>query len=186
MLSQTHRVVESLLFSATEPLTKEQVKVCLQEEVNLDEIVEDLNDYYNKNCSPIWIQMVSEGFKLVTRSEYEPWIRRLYQNRSRMKLSASALETIAIVSYKQPVSRIDIEAIRGVGSDGTLRTLLERNLIEVKGRQNGPGRALLYGTTSYFLEYFGLNNISDLPRLKEIEEIFNEQEINNTSEADSS
>ncbi|MDO9548289.1 MAG: SMC-Scp complex subunit ScpB, partial [Candidatus Marinimicrobia bacterium] len=95
----------------------------------------------------------------------------LYQNQGNVKLSKSALETLSIVAYKQPITRGDIDAIRGVSS--YLKSLLEKNLIETKGRQEGPGRPLLYGTSSHFLEYFGLNSLQDLPKLKEIEEIMN-------------
>lgn len=173
MLSQTHRIVESLLFSAKEPLTKNQVNICFQEDVSLEEIVKELNDYYETEKAPIWVQEVSEGYRLMTRKEYDPWIRRLYQNRGKMKLSTSALETLSIIAYKQPVTRSDVDTIRGVDSVGTLKTLLEKNLIEIKGRLDSPGRPLTYATTSYFLEYFGLNSIRDLPKINEIEEIIN-------------
>ena len=172
MLPQTHRIIESLLFSAREPLTENQVDICLQEDVSLEEIVKELNDYYEKEKMSIWIQEVSEGYRLMTRREYDPWIRRLYQNKGKVKLSTSALETLSIVAYKQPVTHSDVDAIRGVDSIGTLKTLLEKNLIEMKGRLDGPGRPLTYGTTSYFLEYFGLHSIRDLPKISEIEEIF--------------
>jgi segregation and condensation protein B len=115
----------------------------------------------------------------MTRREYDPWIRRLYQNRGKLKLSSSALETLAIIAYKKTVTRADIESIRGVNSDATLKTLLEKSLVEVTDRQDGPGRPLIYGTTRYFLEYFGLNSLEDLPDLKELEEIFNSTEQQN-------
>jgi len=171
MLSQTHRIVEALLFSAQEPLTRSQVELCVEESVPLDDIIDDINIYYEQEKTPVWVQKVSDGYRLMTREEYEPWIRRLYQNRGNVKLSKSATETLSIVAYKQPITRSEIDAIRGVSS--YLKTLLEKNLIETKGRQEGPGRPLLYGTTSRFLEYFGLNSLQDLPRLKEIEEIMN-------------
>ncbi len=171
MLSQTHRIVEALLFSAQEPLTQSQVELCFEESVPLDEIIDDINIYYEQEKTPVWVQKVSDGYRLMTREEYEPWIRRLYQNRGNVKLSKSATETLSIVAYKQPITRSEIDAIRGVSS--YLKTLLEKNLIETKGRQEGPGRPLLYGTTFRFLEYFGLNSLQDLPKLKEIEEIMN-------------
>ncbi|MCD6441592.1 MAG: SMC-Scp complex subunit ScpB [Candidatus Marinimicrobia bacterium] len=171
MLSQTHRIVEALLFSAQEPLTQVQVELCLEDSVALEEIIEEINAYYEREKMPIWIQKVAQGFRIMTRVEYEPWIRRLYQNRGNVKLSKSALETLSIVAYKQPITRGEIDAIRGVST--YLKTLLEKNLIETVGRQEGPGRPLLYATTPHFLKYFGLNSLHDLPKLKEIEEIMN-------------
>ena len=171
MLSQTHKVVQALLFSAEEPLTVEQVERCLEETVDLGRIITEINNYFAEEELPIWIQKVAKGYRLMTREEYEPWIRRLYQNQGNVKLSKSALETLSIVAYKQPITRSEIDAIRGVSS--YLKSLLEKNLIEIKGRQEGPGRPLLYGTSSHFLEYFGLDSLQDLPKLKEIEEIMN-------------
>ena len=171
MLSQTHKVVMALLFSADEPLTSAQVELCLEEAVQLDEIVAEINDYFERDGLPVWVQKIAQGYRLMTREEYEPWIRRLYQNQGNVKLSKSALETLSIIAYKQPITRGEIDAIRGVSS--YLKSLLEKNLIETKGRQEGPGRPLLYGTSSHFLEYFGLNSLHDLPKLKEIEEIMN-------------
>jgi len=171
MLLQTHRVVLALLFTAEQPLTGEQVELCLEESVELPQIIMEINDYFEQEGLPVWIQKVAAGYRLLTREEYEPWIRRLYQNQGSVKLSKSALETLSIIAYKQPITRSEIDAIRGVSS--YLKSLLEKNLIEIKGRQEGPGRPLLYGTTSHFLEYFGLNGLQDLPKLKEIEEIMN-------------
>jgi len=171
MLSQTHRVIQALLFSAEEPLTSTQVKLCLEETIHLDEVITEINDYFEQEGLPVWVQKIAQGYRLMTRDEYEPWIRRLYQNQGNVKLSKSALETLSIIAYKQPITRSEIDAIRGVSS--YLKSLLEKNLIEIKGRQEGPGRPLLYGTSSHFLEYFGLNSLKDLPKLKEIEEIMN-------------
>jgi len=172
------------LLSAKEPLTAAQAELCLQESIDLGQIVNDLNEYYEIEKSPIWVQAVADGFQVVTRSEYEPWIRRLYQERGQTHLSRSALETLAIVAYKQPVTRVDIDAIRGVSS--TLKTLLERGLIRVSGRLNRPGRPLLYATTEQFLTYFGLNSIKDLPNIKEMEELFDKAESESSDGEDAS
>lgn len=179
MLSQTHKIIQALLFSAEEPLTEVQVKLCLEESVDFEGIIQEINDYYEREELPVWVQKVADGYRLMTRVEYEPWIRRLYQNQGNVRLSKSALETLSIVAYKQPITRSEIDAIRGVSS--YLKSLLEKNLIETKGRQEGPGRPLLYGTTSHFLEYFGLSSLQDLPKLKEIEEIM-KSEIENDEE----
>ncbi len=177
MLSKTHKIVEALLFAATEPLTMEQVEVCLEVDVNLKNIVLDLNYFYDEEEIPIKIHQIADGFILKTREEYEPWIKRLYQEKGNVKLSKSAMETLAIIAYKQPVTKPEIDAIRGVSS--YMKTLLEKNLIEMKGRHEGPGRPLLYGTTSYFLEYFGLNSIKDLPKMQEVEELIKENDNEN-------
>ncbi|MCK9244244.1 MAG: SMC-Scp complex subunit ScpB [Candidatus Marinimicrobia bacterium] len=172
MLSQTHRVVLALLFGATEPLNKAQVDVCLEEDVNLVQIVADLNAYLETESLPIWIQNVAEGYRLMICAEYESWLSRLFQNKSKLRLSRPALETLAIIAYKQPITKSEIDAIRGV--DTTLKPLIEKNLIKITGRQDGPGRPLLYGTTAHFLEYFGLASLKDLPRAKELTEIVRE------------
>lgn len=168
-LSQTHKIVQALLFAAREPLTPEQVNICMQEQVDLAAVVADLNYYFEAENQPVWIQPLAEGYRLMTRSEYEPWISRLFQNKGKLKLSRSALETLAIIAYKQPVTRVEIDTIRGVTT--VLRPLIEKGLITINGRQDGPGRPLLYGTTARFLEYFGLTSLRDLPRVKELEEI---------------
>jgi len=174
MLSQTHKVVLALLFGASEPLTKSQVDVCLEEEVDLEQIIEDLNIYLESERLPVWIQNVSEGYRLMTRAEYETWLSRLFQNKGKLRLSRSALETLAIIAYKQPIPKSEIDAIRGV--DTTLKPLVEKNLIKIVGRQDGPGRPLLYGTTTHFLEYFGLSSLKDLPQAKELTEIVSEED----------
>lgn len=172
VLSETHRIVQALLFSASEPLTDSQVEVCLQEKVPLVDIVSDINRFYDQEQLPIWVQKVADGYRLMSRKQYDPWISRLYQNKGQVKLTRSALETLAIIAYKQPVTKSEIDAIRGVNT--YLKSLLEKNLIETRGREEGPGRPLLYGTTAYFLEYFGLNSLKDLPQLKEIEELISD------------
>lgn len=169
MLSQTHRVILALLFGATEPLTKAQADVCLEEDVALAQIVAELNTYLETEGLPVWIQYVADGYRLMTRAEYESWLNRLFQNKGKLRLSRSALETLAIVAYKQPITKNEIDTIRGV--DTTLKPIVEKNLINIVGRQEGPGRPLLYGTTAHFLEYFGLASLNDLPRAKELMEI---------------
>jgi segregation and condensation protein B len=120
---------------------------------------------------PLEIQEVAGGYQITTRAEYETWVRRLLNKSGKLTLSQAALETLAIIAYKQPVNRFEIEAVRGVDCSGVLKTVLDRNLIKIKGRDEGPGRPLLYATTDTFLEYFGLNRISDMPKLKEIIEL---------------
>ncbi|MBO8129946.1 MAG: SMC-Scp complex subunit ScpB [Candidatus Marinimicrobia bacterium] len=171
MLSQTHRIVEALLFTAEEPLTEEQVRVSIGEEIDLTKVIDEIKNYYEKEGSPLTIKEVANGYRMVVRKEYDPWIRRLYQKRGQLHLTRSSLETLAIIAYKQPITKIEIDSIRGVNSDGPISSLLEKKLIEIKGRKQVPGRPLLYGTTKKFLEYFGLKSLNDLPDIKQIDEI---------------
>ncbi len=171
--TETHSIIEALLYSAEEPLTESHVELCLEKQVDLDKYIRELNQLYNEYKIPLVIQYIAKGYKILVSDKYNEVISRLYQRKGNVKLSSSALETLAIIAYKQPVTRIDIDAIRGVSS--YLKTLLEKKLIEIKGRLDIPGRPLLYGTTNYFLEYFGLSNLSNLPRIKEIENIVKEK-----------
>jgi segregation and condensation protein B len=116
------------------------------------------------------VQEVAGGFRLATRPEVHPWIQRLQQVKP-ARLSRAALETLSIVAYRQPITRAEIEAIRGVAVDGVLRTLLERELVRMMGRKADAGRPMLYGTTQQFLEHFGLRELADLPTLREINEL---------------
>jgi len=112
---------------------------------------------------------VANGFQICTRDEYAPWIRDFYTTEISSRLSVSALEALAIIAYRQPVTRSEIEEIRGVNSDSVLHTLLERNMIKVIGRKRAPGKPMIYGTTTEFLLHFGLRDLSELPSIDEIE-----------------
>jgi segregation and condensation protein B len=170
--SEIKKIIEALLFSARDPLTQAQVNNVFEPDTpNLNEMVEKLNKQYSKNGNAFIIQKVAGGFQIVSKKEYEHFIRKLYKKSDRLKLSLAAMDSLAIIAYKQPISRYEVEAIRGVDSSGVLKTLLNHELIKIKGRDIGPGRPLLYKTTSKFLEYFGLNRISDMPKLKEISEL---------------
>jgi segregation and condensation protein B len=175
---QNHRMknlVEALLFSSNEPLTQQKLNECLIEEtVNLADVVKTLNEEYHNADKAIYIEGIAGGFQILTKPEYHIYIQRLYSRSKKLKLSRPALEALAVIAYRQPISRGEIESIRGVNCDSVMNSLLERQLITIKGRDEGLGRALLYGTTQEFLESFGLNRISDLPKLKEISELINE------------
>ncbi|MCJ7812516.1 SMC-Scp complex subunit ScpB, partial [bacterium] len=147
------------------------------EETSLSEIgkaIDELNWEYMKTNRSFHIIHVAGGYQMVTRESYSQWVRKLFQKRSRSKLSQAALETLSMIAFKQPVARSEIVGIRGVNCDGVLQTLLERKLVTIAGRSDGPGRPLLYATTKEFLRYFGVNELSDLPKPKEIEEILKE------------
>lgn len=176
-INDLKKIVEALLIASPEPLTEARFKACLGEEeaeLPLQEIISELQTDYEKSERAFSIKAVAGGFQLVTHSEYEPYIKGLFSKAGKLRLSQAALETLAIVSYRQPVTRNEIESIRGVSSDSSLRTLLDRKLLEIRGRDDGPGRALLYRTSAEFLQYFGLNSVKDLPKLREVEDILSE------------
>ena len=170
--SEIKNIIEALLFAAREPLTQSQINNVFEPETyNLDEIVILLNKQYTSNKNSFVINKVAGGYQIVSREEYNHYISKLLKKSNKLKLSMAAMDSLAIIAYKQPISRYEIEAIRGVDSSGVLKTLLNHELIKIKGRDVGPGRALLYKTTIKFLEYFGLNRLSDMPKLKEISEL---------------
>jgi segregation and condensation protein B len=164
-------IVESLLFVAQEPLTIDRLKKIIigaqSQELRgaLDELAAD----YETRQGGFYLNHVAGGYQIRTRPEYKEWIKSMLQPKP-LRLSKPALETLAIIAYKQPVIRSDVEHIRGVDCGGVLRVLLERKFIRVLGRKEIPGRPLIYATTKRFLEVFDLKNLKDLPTPKEIEE----------------
>jgi segregation and condensation protein B len=163
-------IIESLLFISEEPLSIDKIKKIL-ETAERKEIRNTLNalaeDYRARKCG-ILLREVAGGYQLRTHPDNAQWIKRLIQPNP-VRLSKASLETLAIVAYKQPIIRSDIEHIRGVDCGGVLRMLLERKLIRVLGRKEIPGRPLIYATTKFFLELFDLKDLKDLPTIKEIE-----------------
>ncbi|HKZ22479.1 MAG TPA: SMC-Scp complex subunit ScpB [candidate division Zixibacteria bacterium] len=167
------KIVEALLFSADEPLTSEKISGVLTfvspEQVKT--IIDQLNQKYTDNGHSFRIREIAGGFQVYTLPEYALWIENLWEKTRWQRLSRPALETLAIVAYRQPIVKGEIDKIRGVQSDGTLRTLLERDLIEIKGREKSPGRPLLYQTTEKFLIFFGINDLKELPQLEELKTV---------------
>jgi len=177
--SELKQIAEALLMASPEPLTEKRFQACFensQSETPLAELIILLNAEYKKSDRAFFIQEVAGGYQFVSHAIYEQYIKGLFSKAGKLRLSQAALETLAIVAYKQPVTRNDIEAIRGVSSDSSLRTLLDRKLLEIRGREEGPGRALLYRTSLEFLQYFGLNSVKDLPKLREVEDILSEEQ----------
>ena len=169
---ESDQIIEALLFANATPINQAQLNQVFDSSVpSLKESVERLNDFYLSNERPYSINSIAGGYQLVTNPNYDIWIRRLLGKSNKLTLSSAALDTLAIIAYKQPIGRYDIEAIRGVDSSGVIKTLLTRNLIMIKGRADGPGRPLLYSTTKRFLDHFGLNRLSDMPKLKEVSEL---------------
>lgn len=147
----------------------------------IHEAVQMLNDAYEATGRAFRLIEIAGGYQFATRSEFGEYVARLFREKSRRRLSGAALETLAIVAYKQPVSKNDIENIRGVNCDEVLKSLLEKNLVTITGRAETVGRPLLYGTTLDFLRHFGLPRIQDLPRPREIEELMKEESIRATT-----
>lgn len=165
--------VEALLFASDAPVSVAMLCDVLPgaDETLVGACIGDLKETYASRDGGLQIVRVAGGYHIRTRPEVSLWVERLLRKRRRMRLSQAALETLAIVAYKQPVTKVEMESIRGVDVGGVLGTLLERNLITIKGRSKGPGRPLLYRTTAEFLDHFGLDNLEDLPSLEELESL---------------
>ncbi|MBC8213719.1 MAG: SMC-Scp complex subunit ScpB [Candidatus Marinimicrobia bacterium] len=168
-------LIEALLFSTPEPLTQVKLNQIIPDEnVDLREIVDEINLEYEKFGKALFIEEIGGGFQILTKPEYHYYIQRLYNKSKKFQLSRPAMEALSIIAYRQPISKVEVESIRGVNCDSVVKSLMERELITIKGREEGLGRALLYGTTQHFLEAFGLNRISDLPKLKELSELMDD------------
>ncbi|GAW93912.1 SMC-Scp complex subunit ScpB [Calderihabitans maritimus] len=169
-------VIECLLFVAREPLTLKTIgEIVGMKEKEVRQLLEELMQSYNNGSHGIRLLEVANGYQFCTRPEFASYIEKLYQPQIQM-LSKAALETLAIIAYKQPITRAEIETIRGVKSDRVISTLLERRLIQEVGRREGPGRPILYGTTDEFLRSFGLKSLEELPNLEELAACGREEE----------
>ncbi len=162
-------VTEAVLFASDEPLTPARLADIVGTNVKqLREHIENLNQRYEANNSTFRIEQIAGGYQMLTLSCYNHWLKRLLRARDESKLSPAALETLAIVAYKQPIIRADIEAIRGVAVGEILRGLMQKGLVKIVGRAEVLGRPMLYGTTKKFLQTFGLNTLKDLPKIEEL------------------
>ncbi|MBD3347700.1 MAG: SMC-Scp complex subunit ScpB [Candidatus Eisenbacteria bacterium] len=165
--------VEALLFAADTAVDAGKLADVLSgtSRGDIREAVRELNEDYERESRSFAIEEVAGGWQFYCKPEYSKWVRELHKGRMSARLSQAALETLAIVAYKQPIVRAEIEIVRGVDASGVLATLLKRDLVRIVGRAPGMGRALMYGTTKEFLRYFGLNSVTDLPRLEEFAEV---------------
>ena len=172
MSSELKGIIEALIFASPEPVTIKTLVRLLDTEPKED-IVQALDELKQDYDRPGGLQIVevAGGYQIVTRPELHEWVRRLFHERTTQKLSVAALETLAVVAYKQPVTGPEIAEIRGVGISGVIATLMERKLIKIVGRKQVVGRPFLYGTTREFLERFGLNDLSDLPKVEDMSEL---------------
>jgi len=181
------RIIEALLFSAQKPLSSRELMqaikgACAQDEpggsgtnefarVSEGEIaaaLEQLKIEYIEQQRAFQLNEKADGWQLTTDPQYARWVRQLFPARKAARLSAPALETLAIIAYRQPITRADVEAVRGVNIDGVLQTLMERGLVKIAGRAEIPGRPLLYETTQFFLDHFGLRHLDELPNVEEL------------------
>jgi len=165
------RIIEALIFASDTPLSVEQMSAMI-ENVSHEEVQEALQHLAaDLNGRAFFLKKVGGGYQFASKPEYARWIKKMYAAKAYSRLTRAALETLAIIAFKQPVSKVEVSAIRGVNSDGVIKGLLERKLITISGRDHGPGRALMFSTTKEFLLYFGINDIADLPKPKEVEEL---------------
>ena len=162
-------VIEAVLFASDESLTAARLANITESTTKqVREHIKSLNKKYKANNSAFRIEQIAGGFQMLTLSRYNHWLKKLLRARSETKLSPAAMETLAIIAYKQPVIRADIEAIRGVAVGEVIRSLSYKGLVKIVGRAEILGRPMLYGTTKKFLEVFGLNTLKDLPKIEEL------------------
>jgi segregation and condensation protein B len=178
------QVIEALLFAAQKPLTTRELVTAIKSAGGEDELVpnefakateaqvatalEQLKIEYVQEARAFQLAEKSEGWQLASDPAYAPWVRQLFPAVKPARLTPPSLETLAIIAYRQPITRADIEAVRGVAVDGVLQNLMERGLVKIGGRAEVPGRPLLYDTTQFFLEHFGLRDLDELPNAEEL------------------
>jgi segregation and condensation protein B len=181
-------LVEAILFAAQKPLALKDIKSILAQPQDLEQnefarafkktkepeiskAIQELKADYAELKRSFQIQEVAGAFQLISQPEFAPWLKQLFTEHRSNRLSQPALETLAIIAYRQPITRADIEVVRGVAVDGVMQTLLERGLVTITGRAEVPGRPMLYGTTKLFLEHFGLNDLNEMPAVEELRKI---------------
>lgn len=178
------RVIEALLFSAQKPLSPREIVDVMRRasgdaessqnefakvrEAEVAAALQELKIEYVQQGRGFQLVEKAEGWQLATDPKYAPWVRELFPGPKPARLTAPALETLAIIAYRQPITRADVEAVRGVNIDGVLQTLMERGLVKLAGRAEIPGRPLLYETTQFFLDHFGLRTLDELPNVEEL------------------
>jgi segregation and condensation protein B len=180
-MNQLTPQVESLIFAATQPISLEEIRHCLAtvfernfEDEEIVSIIEELKARYTNPQFAFELVDISGGYQFLTKGAYHETVGTFLRQTTSRKLSKSALETLAIVAYKQPVTKSELEQIRGVSCDYALQKLLEKELVEIKGRSEAPGRPLLYATSERFTNYFGINSLADLPKLKDFKQVDSE------------
>lgn len=184
-----HRIVEAILFASQKPVSAKELSNVLKgaaeaakedpsiacfakvKAPQIQDAIEQLEKEFTETGRAFEVRESAAGWQLVTKADFAPWLRQLFPENRQARLSAPAMETLAIIAYRQPITRADIEAVRGVAVDGVMQTLLDRNLVRIAGRADIAGRPLLYETTQFFMEHFGLKNLDDLPNASELRKI---------------
>ncbi len=161
-------VIEALLFASEKPLTIEQARNILDnmEANEVRRLLEELKSDYEQANRGIRITEVAGGFQMITSTNFAPFLKKFFKERHVERLSKPALETLAIIAYKQPLTKLEIESLRNVNVDGVMKSLLDKNLIRISGRKKAPGRPHVFATTKQFLEYFGLKTLEELPKME--------------------
>ena len=180
-ISDLKKVIESLLFVSDKPLLIREIRAVVKEElpknVKLEDIMQELQQEYVQLNRAYELKFVADGWTFATKPEYSIWIKKLLKEKTILKLSPSAMEVLAIIAYKQPITRAEIDNVRGVDSGGVIDTLTDRKFIKIVGRKETLGRPLLYGTTQEFLRHFGLSHLSELPVIEVAKDVLpNQQE----------
>lgn len=183
--SRLSSVIEALIFASDEPISGDKIRTIIvenEEQIEIDEqtvsdFVDKLNQRYDENGLSFRIEKIAGGYTFVTQSKYHYWLSVFQHENAFRKLSQSAIESLAIVAYRQPITKPEVDQIRGVDSGYIIRQLMEKTLIEVAGRADSPGKPLLYKTTKHFLRHFGLNSVQDLPKPREIEDILKDDDM---------
>lgn len=177
-MTTTKQILEALLFASDAPVGLSTLVEVLDgpDAGTLAAELQEMAREYEASDRGVTLAEIAGGYQLLSRKECAPWIERMLRSRRKVRLSRAGLETLAIVAYKQPVTKVEIDSIRGVDSSGSLHTLLERGLVAIKGRSKGVGRPLVYATSAEFFSYMGINDIADLPELKELGPVLEERE----------
>lgn len=183
--SRLSSVIEALIFASDEPINGDKIREIIvenEEQIEIDEqtvadFVDKLNQRYDENGMSFRIEKLAGGYTFVTQAKFHYWLSVFQHENAYRKLSQSATESLAIVAYRQPITKPEVDQIRGVDSGYIIRQLMEKALIEVAGRADSPGKPLLYRTTKHFLRHFGLNSVNDLPKPREIEEILKDDDM---------
>ena len=175
--TQIKNIIEAMLFVSDKPLFLSEIRSVLEgpDADEIKEVINELAGEYEKQTSALKIKEIAGGYQITTDPVLAPWLKKLYKTAGADRLSGPSLETLAIIAYKQPTTKPEIEAIRGVNVDGVLKTLIEKNLVKILGRRDTVGCPIIYGTTMEFLQYFGLNSLQELPKLEEFN--FTEKDI---------
>ena len=183
--SRLSSVIEALVFASEEPISGERIRAIIvenEEQIEFDEetveaFIDKLNERYDEMGMSFRIEHLAGGYTFVTQPKYHYWLSVFQHQNAYRKLSQSAIETLAIIAYRQPITKPEVDQIRGVDSGYIIRQLMEKSLIEVSGRADSPGKPLLYRTNKNFLKHFGLNSVSELPKPREIEEILKDDDM---------